>query len=128
MALPTPQMKVTGRGARNAAASRWLNTENPRGLSRSEASFARNLFSESPIDTVMPILSSTARAKPASDFAGEWPCSRSVPERSRNASSIESGSTSGVNSSISARTSRPTHEYFAMSGGTTAACGHRRRA
>ena len=44
--------------------------------------------------------------------AGGAPCSRSVPERSRKASSIESGSTSGVSSCISARTSRPTRHVF----------------
>ena len=43
-------------------------------------------------------------------------CSRSVPVRSMNASSIESGSTCGVSSNISLRTSRPTATYFAMSG------------
>ena len=36
-----------------------------------------------------------------------------------NASSIESGSTCGVSSNISLRTSRPTRTYFAMSGGST---------
>ena len=45
-----------------------------------------------------------------------------------NASSIDTGSTSGVSSSIRARTSRPTRAYFSMSGGTTLACGHSRRA
>ncbi len=36
---------------------------------------------------------------------------------------MESGSTAGVSASISARTSRPTRAYFAMSGGITTACG-----
>ena len=48
--------------------------------------------------------------------------------RSMNASSIDTGSTSGVSSSISARTSRPTAAYFSMSGCTTLACGQSRRA
>ena len=52
-------------------------------------------------------------------MAGDMPCRRSVPVRSRNASSIDSGSTSGVRSRISARTSRPTAAYFAMSGRMT---------
>ena len=51
------------------------------------------------------------------------PWTRWVPERSRNASSIDSGSTSGVSVCMAWRTSRPTRTYFAMSGGTTAACG-----
>ena len=52
------------------------------------------------------------------------PCTRSVPDRSRNASSIESGSTSGVSACMAWRTSRPTRTYFAMSGPITVACGH----
>ncbi len=48
---------------------------------------------------------------------------RSVPERSRNASSIDSGSTSGVSACIARRTSRPTRTYFAMSGFTTTSSG-----
>jgi len=45
-----------------------------------------------------------------------------------NASSIETGSTNGVSLNMSARTSRPTRAYFSMSGRTTLACGHNRRA
>ena len=36
---------------------------------------------------------------------------------------METGSTSGVSSSISRRTSRPTSRYFSMSGLITTACG-----
>ena len=39
------------------------------------------------------------------------------------ASSMESGSTSGVHASISPRTSRPTAAYFLMSGLMTTASG-----
>ena len=42
------------------------------------------------------------------------------------ASSIESGSTSGVSASMARRTSRPTLAYFSMFGLTTTACGQRR--
>jgi hypothetical protein len=76
----------------------------------------------------MASAASTRLAKRASAFAGTMRCSRSVPVRSMNASSIESGSTCGVSSSISRRTSRPTFTYFSMSGGTTTACGHSLRA
>ncbi len=55
-----PKMKVTGCGARKAALSAWPSTAKPRGLSRSEAILARNLLAERPIDTVMPISSSTS--------------------------------------------------------------------
>ena len=61
---------------------------------------ARNLLADRPIETVMPISSSTRRAKRARDFAGGMPCRRSVPARSRKASSIDSGSTCGVSSSM----------------------------
>jgi hypothetical protein len=81
------------------------------------------LFAERPIETVMPIDVSTRRANLARLCAGDRPCSRSVPDRSRNASSIESGSTSGVSSSISIRTSRPMRTYFSISGGMTIAEG-----
>ena len=50
------------------------------------------------------------------------------PERSMNASSIDTGSTSGVSFNIKARTSRPTRAYLSISGGTTVACGQSRRA
>ena len=46
-----------------------------------------------------------------------------MPERSRKASSIETGSTSGVSSSINARTSRPTLRYLSMFGLITTASG-----
>ena len=71
----------------------------------------------------MPMSRSTSRAKRASTLAGIMPWTRCVPERSRKASSIDSGSTSGVSACMAWRTSRPTLTYFAMSGRTTVACG-----
>ena len=71
---------------------------------------------------------STRRASAASVAAGLARCRDSVPERSMNASSIESGSTNGVRLSIIARTSLPTAAYFFMSGLTTAASGQAARA
>ncbi len=71
----------------------------------------------------MPISFSTAWAKRASTSAGGRPCSFSVPARSRNASSMESGSTSGVSACIMVRTWRPTRTYFSMSGLMTTASG-----
>ena len=56
------------------------------------------------------------------------PCSRPVPVRSRKASSIDSGSTSGVKARILARTARPTSTYLAMLGLITTASGQRRMA
>ena len=83
---------------------------------------------DNPTDTVILSSRSTRSAKSASDLAGDMPCKRAVPVKSMNASSIDTGSTSGVRSRISARTWRPTPAYFAMSGRTTLACGHSRRA
>ena len=84
---------------------------------------ARNLLQDSPTETVMPMSRSTSRANRASTLAGIMPCTRWVPERSRNASSIDSGSTSGVSACMAWRTSRPTRTYFAMSGRITMAAG-----
>ncbi|MGY4469219.1 hypothetical protein ACVWWK_004928 [Bradyrhizobium sp. LB9.1b] len=84
---------------------------------------ARNLLQERPTETLMPMSRSMLRANCASTFAGIMPCTRSVPERSRKASSIESGSTSGVSACMAWRTSRPTRTYLAMSGPITVACG-----
>ena len=44
IALPTPQIRPTGLSARKAMASAPPITEKPRGLSRSEATLARNLL------------------------------------------------------------------------------------
>jgi hypothetical protein len=80
------------------------------------------------METVTRCWRSTFSASAARVRAGGPPCTASVPERSRKASSIDSGSTSGVVSSMSWRTSRPTALYFAMSGLMTVACGQAARA
>jgi hypothetical protein len=51
------------------------------------------------------------------------PCAASQPARSRNASSIEIGLTSGVSANISERMDLATREYLIMSGGNTTASG-----
>ena len=56
-------------------------------------------------------------------LAGE-PKSVNAPETSRNASSMDSGSTSGVNSSNSDITRRECSRYFAIWPGSTTAVGH----
>ena len=114
----------TGLRPRNAAASAAPITEKPRGLSRSEAILARNLLGARPTDTVMPTSRSTSPAKRASTRAGAMPCSALGAGRSRKASSIDIGSTSGVSASMRARTSRPALTYLAMSGLITTASGH----
>jgi hypothetical protein len=51
-----------------------------------------------------------------------------MPRTSRNASSIDSPSTSGVVSSNTRNTALLASEYADIRGGTTTACGHSRRA
>ena len=81
--------------------------EKPRGFSRSEAILARNLLRERPTETLIPTSSSTSFAKRARARAGLARCSRCVPERSRKASSMDTGSTRGVSACMRARTARP---------------------
>ena len=52
------------------------------------------------------------------------PRSRSVPVRSTNPSSIESGSTSGETDSRISNTRADASAYASKRGGTTIACGH----
>ena len=61
--------KADGLSASIARASSWSSAAKPRGLSRSEAIFAKNLLQDRPTDTVMPMSRSTSRAKRASTFA-----------------------------------------------------------
>ena len=56
------------------------------------------------------------------------PDTRRSPPTSRNASSTEIGSTSGVVSRKTSNTASLARVYAAILGGTTAACGHSRRA
>ena len=70
MALPTPQISPTGFGARKEIASPRPITEKPRGFSRSDAIFARNLLKERPIETVMPISFSMRRRKASEAHRG----------------------------------------------------------
>ena len=103
---PMPQMRRMGRGERKASVSSRPITEKPRGLSRSEATLARNLLCESPTEPVRPSSSYIRRISRASMTAGGAPWSRSVPERSRKASSSDRGSMRSVSSSIIARMAR----------------------
>jgi hypothetical protein len=82
--------------ARKALASAAPITEKPRGLSSSEAILARNLLGARPIETVRPISASISACSRASIWAGVAPCRRSVPDRSIQASSSDSGWISGV--------------------------------
>ena len=59
---PTPWILRTDSGARKLLASAAPMTEKPRGLCNSDASLARNLLHDKPMDTVMPTSRSTRAA------------------------------------------------------------------
>ena len=66
---PTPWILRTDRAPGMLFASAWPMTEKPRGFCSSEASLARNLLQERPIETVMPTSRSTRAAISASASA-----------------------------------------------------------
>ncbi len=84
---------------------------------------ARNLLQLRPIETVSDSSRSISAASRASVTAGAPWCSFSVPVRSRKASSIDSGSTSGVSARMRRRISSPASRYLAMFGLMTTASG-----
>ena len=99
-ALPRPNSTDTDCGASQAAALSISTAKKPSGLSRSDAIFASDLVPLSPIETEMPISSRIPCCRRTRASAGGQPCRDSVPARSRKASSIDSGWTSGVSASM----------------------------
>ena len=93
--LPTPHRRPTGRGSRNAWTPSAGTTSIPFGLHSSEASFATNFVEATPTEHVTPT-SRTTSARIFAAISGGEPNSIVAPETSRNASSSEIGSTSGV--------------------------------
>jgi hypothetical protein len=92
---PMPHIRSMGSGARNAATSPSATTTSPSGLRRSLATFAANLHGATPADAVSSSSARTSRLiAPAIDVPS--PKSATLPVTSRNASSSDSGSTSGV--------------------------------
>ena len=67
----------------------------PSGLQRVEASLATNLVVATPTEQVMPCSSDT-RSRISAPISAGRPRRRTAPATSRNASSRDSGSTSGV--------------------------------
>jgi hypothetical protein len=102
-------------------------TTSPFGFRRSEATFATNLLAATPTDAVSRS-DPAIRALMARATAGPSPWSPSVPVTSRNASSMETGSSSGVKAARMAITSWETAAYFSMSTGTKAPSGQSRAA
>ena len=84
-----------GSGARKARSSPGATTVSPSGLSRSEATLATDFVAATPQDTVRPVSRRTAARSQRAITAGSVPASTRCVT-SRNASSSESGSTSGV--------------------------------
>ena len=102
-------------------------TSRPSGLQRAEASLATNLVLATPTEQVIPCSSSTV----ARTHSPTWrapPRRRAAPDTSRNASSSDSGSTSGVTDRNTSITPAEVSAYAAWSGLITTACGQSRRA
>jgi hypothetical protein len=99
----------------------------PSGLHRSDASFARNFVGATPTEQMTPTSRSTSARIFAAMAAGS-PNSVVAPPTSRNASSSESGSTSGVYDSRTSRKRFECARYASKSLGRKIASGHRRLA
>ena len=91
------------------------------------ATFARNFVRAMPTVIGSPTRASTSRRSRTAMSIGV-PAIRRMPRTSRNASSIDSPSTTGVVSSNTANTALLASEYADIRGGTTIASGHSRRA
>jgi len=97
-------------------------------LQRADAILATNLMGATPTEQVMPCCSLTCALTSSAIWAGVLPSLRSAPATSRNASSSDSGSTSGVIARKMAMTSLETSPYSPCRGGMKTACGHSRLA
>ena len=124
---PTPHSRSIGSGCRKRVTSPGATTVSPSGLPRSLATFATYLVVETPTETVSPVASNTARRTDPPIARGS-PESASHPVMSTNASSTLRGSTSGENAPRVRITTRETARYRSKRGGSTIACGQRRRA
>ena len=92
---PTPHSAETGSGCRKPRTSPAGTTSSPSGLLAVDASLATNLVVATPTEQVSPYWPRTlARIRRA--MAAGGPSRLMAPPTSRNASSRESGSTSGV--------------------------------
>ena len=93
---PTPQSRSTGSGWRKASSRSRSGdtTSRPSGFATPLATLARNFVRATPTVTARPTRSRTSRRRRTAISTGV-PAIRSIPRTSRNASSIESPSTSG---------------------------------
>ena len=95
-APPPPTARRPAAGAGSVTTSSRGTTTIPSGLARPEASLATNLVAATPTEQVMPCSSCDGVAERARRSAPGEPSRRTAPDTSRNASSSESGSTTGV--------------------------------
>ena len=124
---PTPHSALAGSGCRNSSSPAAGTTSSPSGLQRADAILATNLIGATPTEQVMPCWSLTCALMSCAIRAGA-PSRRCAPATSRNASSSDSGSTSGVIERKMAMTSLETSPYSPCRGGMKTACGNSRLA
>ena len=117
---PTPQSRSTASGWRNDSSSWGRTTSRPSGLATPLATLARNFVLATPTVIGSPTRSRTSRRSRTAISIGV-PEHRSIPWTSRNASSIDNASTSGVVSSNTRNTALLASEYADIRGGTTIA-------
>ena len=127
VAGPTPQTHSTGSGWRNASSRSGGTAISPSGFATPLATFARNFVRATPTVTGKPTRSRTAARRRTAISTGV-PAMRSIPRTSRNASSIDSPSTTGDASSNTANIARLASVYASWRGRTTIASGQSRRA
>ena len=92
---PTPHRRSTGSGWRNASSPSGGTTSSPSGLATPLATLARNFVRATPTVIGIPTCASTSRRSRSAIPRGV-PQTRCMPRTSRNASSIDMPSTTGV--------------------------------
>ena len=92
---PAPHSAAMGSGSKNSWTRPARTTMTPSGLARLVASLATNLVGATPTEQVMPRFPCTS-ARIRAAMRGGSPNRRTAPPTSRNASSSDMGSTSGV--------------------------------
>ncbi len=95
MTGPTPHSRSTGSGCRNSSSFPAGTTSSPSGFATALATLARCLVVATPTVIGNPT-SSRTRVRNRSAICSGEPAIRRMPRTSRNASSIEMPSTSGV--------------------------------
>ena len=94
---PAPQSSCTGSGRSRVVTSAAGQCSSPSGFARPDSSFAIDFVGPTPTEHGSPS-SERTRMRIAAPIAGGSPKSCTAPPTSRNASSSDSGSTSGVTS------------------------------